>query len=291
MISHTVAIFHVETMSEIENPIEKNRGKIRRKPIIIRMLDSQSETFLRFEVNLEQLFFKISSSPINVENGRSILRSEHLFIAYVSIFFTPLSTDTVPDFARPKLRLAKYAKGDFRYILDKIFVDGSKMTLMLKADSTAFSTLGMPEKACVVYSFKDDGIGITVQWFNKPANRLPEEIWLNMPFATDAKAVTYTKLGHKVSPCDVVVNGSRNLSCVQEVSFATGEADVKVKCMTPAPISMGKGKLLRFDNETGDGTQGFSFLLYNNIWGTNYPLWYSDNAGFEWDVEVKKINR
>lgn len=27
-----------------------------------------------------------------------------------------------------------------------------------------------------------------------------------------------------------------------------------------------------------DGSRGFSYLLYNNVRGTNYPLWYRDNA-------------
>ena len=25
---------------------------------------------------------------------------------------------------------------------------------------------------------------------------------------------------------------------------------------------------------------GLSYVLYNNVWGTNFPLWYEDNAKF-----------
>lgn len=196
-------------------------------------------------------------------------------------------TWAIPDFARPKLRLAKYAKGDFGYLFDEAYLDSNVLTVYLKAHEKAFSTLGMPRKACMTYEFEKGSVKIKVQWFEKPANRLSEEIWLNMPFIVDKNTVSYTKLGQKVNPYDVVAKGSRNLSCTRNICFSVGKTDVCVKCNTPAPVSMGKGKLLRFDNVVGDGTNGFSFLLFDNIWGTNYPLWYSDNASFDWEVTVK----
>ena len=31
-------------------------------------------------------------------------------------------------------------------------------------------------------------------------------------------------------------------------------------------------------------TDGISYVLYNNVWGTNFPLWYEDNASFEFEI-------
>ena len=32
---------------------------------------------------------------------------------------------------------------------------------------------------------------------------------------------------------------------------------------------------------------GISFVLYNNVWGTNFPLWYEDNACFQFEIKKK----
>ena len=32
---------------------------------------------------------------------------------------------------------------------------------------------------------------------------------------------------------------------------------------------------------------GLSFVLYNNVWGTNFPLWYEDNAKFTFEIKKK----
>ena len=32
---------------------------------------------------------------------------------------------------------------------------------------------------------------------------------------------------------------------------------------------------------------GISFVLYNNVWGTNFPLWYEDNASFDFEIKIK----
>ena len=31
---------------------------------------------------------------------------------------------------------------------------------------------------------------------------------------------------------------------------------------------------------------GLSYVLYNNVWGTNFPLWYEDNARFVFRIQA-----
>ena len=49
-------------------------------------------------------------------------------------------------------------------------------------------------------------------------------------------------------------------------------------------VSIGGGDILHFDNEYHPLSDGLSYILYDNIWGTNFPLWYSDNAYFKFTV-------
>ena len=58
----------------------------------------------------------------------------------------------------------------------------------------------------------------------------------------------------------------------------------KSRTMTP----FGKGKILEFDNRNESVKKdGISFVLENNVWGTNFPLWYEDNARFLFEIRMK----
>ena len=92
------------------------------------------------------------------------------------------------------------------------------------------------------------------------------------------------KLGCLVNPQEVTNNGSRNLHAVQCVEMGNCEI---INRHSPL-VSVGKGKILEFDNKFEDvKTDGFSFVLYNNVWGTNFPLWYEDNAKFTFEIKKK----
>ncbi len=34
------------------------------------------------------------------------------------------------------------------------------------------------------------------------------------------------------------------------------------------------------DNHPGIAENGITYILQNNVWGTNFPLWYEENARF-----------
>jgi len=38
--------------------------------------------------------------------------------------------------------------------------------------------------------------------------------------------------------------------------------------------------LLNFTDEQSDLLGGIHFNLYNNVWGTNFPMWYEKDARF-----------
>ena len=96
--------------------------------------------------------------------------------------------------------------------------------------------------------------------------------------------VQLKKLGCLVKPEEVTNYGSRNLHAVQSVEMGNIEI---INHHSPL-VSVGKGKILEFDNKFEDvTTDGLSFVLYNNVWGTNFPLWYEDNAKFTFEIKKK----
>ena len=120
-----------------------------------------------------------------------------------------------------------------------------------------------------------------VSWYQKDANRLTEAIYMHL---FPANNVGLKKLGCLVNPEEVSLNGSRNLHAVQ--SIETGEYKI-INHHSPL-VSIGKGKILEFDNKFEDVKKdGLSFVLYNNVWGTNFPLWYEGNAKFTFEIKKK----
>jgi hypothetical protein len=57
------------------------------------------------------------------------------------------------------------------------------------------------------------------------------------------------------------------------ITFTAGVSVVFQSPDTPL-VSLGAHTAFPVPFTAPDMTQGFSFLLYNNIWGTNYVMWY-----------------
>ena len=187
------------------------------------------------------------------------------------------------DFARPGMNRVegKYPSGRFAYSVEKMCASDKQITVNLVCDKKLCDELGAPRLIQVIYTLSEDGLNMDVSWYGKDANRLTEAIYMHIFPALDVKL---KKLGCVVNPDEVTLNGSRNLHAVQSVEMGKFEI---INRHSPL-VSVGKGKILEFDNKFEDAkTDGLSFVLYNNVWGTNFPLWYGDNARFEFEVRKK----
>jgi hypothetical protein len=131
-------------------------------------------------------------------------------------------------------------------------------------------------------------IHIDLQWFGKNACRLPEAIWYSMVPKTSTKADwKMDKLGREISPLEVVSLGNRHLHAVNKgISCKDDALGLEIKTMDAQLVAPGKPSLLNFSNELPDLAGGMHFNLYNNIWGTNFPMWYDEDARFRFVVRV-----
>ena len=53
-------------------------------------------------------------------------------------------------------------------------------------------------------------------------------------------------------------------------------------------VSIGGRNLYDTRDSFGDLGEGLHFLLHDNRWNTNFPLWYGENAAFELEVIFRK---
>ncbi|MFS0821518.1 DUF5054 domain-containing protein [Bacillus sp. 1P02SD] len=144
------------------------------------------------------------------------------------------------------------------------------------------SGFGSPKTVVIEYTFykKSDQIDIELQWFQKEANRLPEALWFSIAVQVDNPNLwKLEKMGELISPLEVVKNGNRNLHAVDKgVYYHGADGEVQIETRDSPLVSPGQKRLLQFDNTFAPLEGGIHFNLYNNIWGTNFPMWYEEDG-------------
>lgn len=190
------------------------------------------------------------------------------------------------DFGRPLLQYVggKYPAGRFPYTLKNAFsLEDGGICVDLACDPKLCEELGAPRLIQAVYRLDADGLNLELSWFGKDASRLTEALFLHLFPA--AGTLEVQKLDSWVDPGKVVFKGNRNLHGVQKARL-TWEGDSYLLENTEAPLlSVGRGKILEFDNQFEDMEKdGLTYVLEDNVWGTNFPLWYEENAAFHFRI-------
>ena len=145
-------------------------------------------------------------------------------------------------------------------------------------DSTVVSEYGAPQLMWLEVMLNNDTqLNLTLYIVNKTATRLPESLSLYFdPSVKDDSKMFVTKLGSLVDIDSVVKNGSQHLHSSQTVTYTTPSnaqkmifesLDTSVLCVgIPNPFPTPPSQPVEDD--------GFAFNIFNNIWGTNYVMWY-----------------
>ncbi|MDD6603259.1 MAG: DUF5054 domain-containing protein [Eubacteriales bacterium] len=195
-----------------------------------------------------------------------------------------------PDFGRPLLKYAdgKYPQGRFYYKMTDAFIISddiaTKVLVNLRCDKTACDLAGAPRTIQALYTIDSKGVCFDVIWIDKDANRTTEAIFLHLYPAFDDFSLT--KLGSNIDYKSVVSMGGRNLHAVEKCTFKCSGEEFEIQNLHSPLISLGQGKILEYDNKIEDcATDGISYVLYNNVWGTNFPLWYEENARFTFEIK------
>ncbi len=125
-------------------------------------------------------------------------------------------------------------------------------------------------------------IHLDFSWFQKPATRLPEALWLSFhPIASDPSGWTLEKSGEQVSPLDVITSGNRHMHAVSKGFGYKDESRAFVVETLDAPlVAVGIKSPLCFSNRQPDLLAGVHCNLYNNAWGTNYIMWFGEDMRF-----------
>lgn len=157
------------------------------------------------------------------------------------------------------------------------------LTLEYPPEAVSF---GAPRRLTLEYTLLDDRLEILLQWFEKPASRLPEALWISFqPLAASQEGWRLEKIGQPIDPRDVVSRGARTLHAIdQHLTYTSGARGFELESLDAVLVAPGQPSLLNFHNQLPDMHGGVHVNLYNNIWGTNFPMWFGEDARFRFTL-------
>ena len=184
-----------------------------------------------------------------------------------------------PDFGKPGLETAQTADETYLFLLSAAQKTDCKMTLAMRTAARASDVFGAPREMRLEIVPLAKGLDINVSWYQKDASRIPEALYLDF-CQKEPENILMKKIDFKIEPGKVCKGGNTHLHCTSEIQWGNS---IVLPVHTPLCDFDGAG-VYAVDNPPVLKTKQISFVLYNNRWGTNFPLYYSENAAmkFRW---------
>jgi hypothetical protein len=196
------------------------------------------------------------------------------------------------DFTKPGIEVANPLSRTWQPSVDACYRRSSdtetRFLFHLSAEPPSAVDYGCPKDFYLQYTFDNrlPRIAIDLQWFNKSACRLPEALWFSFqPRVSPDAQWRMEKLGQEISPLEVVENGNRHLHAVGSGVTCNDEGTrVEIVALDSPLVAPGQPSLLNFTNEQPQLLSGMHFNLYNNLWGTNFPMWFEEDCRFRFQL-------
>lgn len=150
-----------------------------------------------------------------------------------------------------------------------------------KFPNFAFEQCGCPEMCDLLITADSDKLYFDFAWFNKPANRMTEAFWIGFRPIAGNKRIR--KLGTEINPKNVVYKGNRRL---HGTDFGVVYDEITIESVDSSLVAPGKPSLLNFIQDIPADDEAIYFNLYNNVWNTNFPMWYDECARFRFTLRL-----
>ena len=188
------------------------------------------------------------------------------------------------DYGKPGMEevFPKVEHGLYRGEVTTLFKreEGEEIHIIALLDAEKKSPRGAPRHLQLCYQFSKQGtlLACTLGWMDKEATRLPEALWLGMGFSMVGEGTwKMGKLGSLLALDQTVENGARSIHAVEKISYL-GKRKLEIQNLDSPLVSLDERALLRFTGQLPKGKGVFHFNLLNNLWNTNFPLWYEEDG-------------
>lgn len=199
----------------------------------------------------------------------------------------------VPDYTKPGIAAvgaeARWWLPQVTDLYHERAAGGERVLVQMAMPAEATGRFGCPRLAMLEIVLPDDqpALYLDLQWFEKPASRLPEALWLSFsPPGLLARGWVLEKMGQPIAPREVVRDGNRHLHAVESVEYRGARAHLRLETLDAPLAAPGEPSLLDFTNRRPALRRGVHVNLYNNVWGTNFPMWYEEDARFRFVLRL-----
>ena len=172
-----------------------------------------------------------------------------------------------------KVGLPEYAGGIYKAHIEESYKKAEEMLYKLSFDKDIAEKYGLP----YFYAKVCKG-NVEIKWFDKKASRLPQACWLKFKGCDENWEIC--KMDEWFDVNDVI--GSPLICAAEKVK----NGKVVIEPLDSALVAPFGKRLLQYN--VSEPMQDMNFCLYNNIWNTNFPLWYSDDAVFRYILKEVK---
>ena len=236
----------------------------------------------------------------SLKTGRSFASNAHTLGSFESRTFTRHEYDcylqkylrindawAYQDFGKPFLPY--HLQGEVKGIVKSSFcqIDKSHFLFRLYPEQQS----GTPKKIEIEYVFHDDKpiIDLTLQYFDKDPARLPHALFLAfLPILPRESSWNLCKNGDMIDSQKVVRKGGRTLHAIEDyLEVKESDFSFRIRSLDAVLVSMGTTALLDYNDRLPKKNCGIYFNLYNNKWGTNFPMWFGDDMKYRFQIIIE----
>ncbi|HEX4486721.1 MAG TPA: DUF5054 domain-containing protein [Terriglobales bacterium] len=230
-----------------------------------------------------------SENPLAVFSYQTLSQKDY------DIFFKNYVVSTedwaFKDFGKPNIERFGAASREWIATLADLQVEESQQGHRLisrleinDSDALRSGRASFPQKIFmeILFPTGEPTVHLNFSYFEKPATRLPEALWLSFrPITSDPAGWTLEKTDESVSPMDIVKSGNRHMHAVSKgFGYKDRSGTLFVETLDAPVVTLGTKSPLPFSNAQPDLSAGVHCNLFNNAWGTNYIMWSGDDMNY-----------
>lgn len=185
----------------------------------------------------------------------------------------------IEDFSKIGMEKAITQYHEYLPAVQEIYRRENTLVICMKLPEEAVLKYGGMESLEMVIQLEEEQVIFDFAWWGKEPTRVAEGSWL--AFCPSERVSKLHKINTWISPNQVVRCGNRRMHGVnQGVRFQS----IELKTIDAPLVSIGERSLLKFSDTLPDLEKGIYCNLHNNVWGTNFPMWYEDDARFRFCI-------
>jgi len=200
---------------------------------------------------------------------------KRFYLDYIRHEYEPGGTNALEDFT--KVGMHHGIDGYKRYEPQEveILAYDDRIVVKYQFPEQAVNEFGCPAAFDLVITADGDDLHFDLAWFDKAANRMAEAIWVGFKPIAEEKKIR--KFKQCIDPKKVVKNGQCRL---HGTDYGVVYKDLSIETLDACLVAPQEPSILNFTNAKPLDEDPIHFNLFNNVWGTNFPQWFGEDARF-----------